>query len=352
PAPTQTPTPEPTAAPTTAPTDAPTNAPTNAPTSVPTDAPTVVPTPTYAPTIAPTSAPTNPPTNSPTDAPTVAPTSAPTTSPTSAPTSAPTTVPTAAPTSTPTSGDVQLCTFTQKILSEYNNQVYADIIHGNTNEKLVYNADTKAIQFKSNGQCLDAYQSGDHYELHTYPCNAFNNNQMWLLDSTRHRLQHAVHYNLCVVVNPYQPGDLVRVEACSERLAQYIDKCTGEDKNYIQIQTCKSNKPLSEYDTGLYADVVRNNLNELFIFKDGAIQAISNGQCLDAFQDDNKLGLHTYPCDQNNVNQKWYMDSGRIKHSVHKDQCLDADPTDPSNKAQMYQCFPNSDNQCWKVVSM
>ncbi|OQS00767.1 hypothetical protein ACHHYP_02681, partial [Achlya hypogyna] len=247
---------------------------------------------------------------------------------------------------------IQLCSFTQKILSEYNNQVYADVIRHNTNEKIVYNAATKSVRFQSNGQCLDAYRDGSRFNLHTWPCDAANSNQHWVLDTAAHRLRHLTHANLCAVVNPYARGDLVRVEPCSASLAQHIDLCTGSSTRYVQIQTCKGNKPLSEGYTSLYVDTVRNNLNELFEFKDGAIKAASNGQCLDAFRDGAGFGLHTYPCDQNNVNQKWYMDNGRIKHSVHKNVCLDADPTDPAHKAQVWQCYPNNDNQCWKLIDM
>ncbi|EQC42061.1 hypothetical protein SDRG_00904 [Saprolegnia diclina VS20] len=240
--------------------------------------------------------------------------------------------------------------FTQKILFEYNNKVYADVIRHNDNEKLVYNAGSQSVVFRSNGQCLDAYKDGDHFELHTWPCDATNANQRWVL--SEHKLRHATHANLCATVNLTTNGDLVRVEACSESLAQYIDKCTGATTQYVQIQTCKGNKPLSEAYTGLYADSARQNLNELFEFKDGYIKSASNGQCLDAFRDGAKLGLHTYECNFDNVNQKWYVDNGRIKHSAHINMCLDADPTDATHKAQMWTCFPNHDNQCWKLVAM
>ena len=62
------------------------------------------------------------------------------------------------------------------------------------------------------------------------------------------------------------------------------------------IQTYKGSKPLSEAYTGLYADSARQNINELFEFKDGYVESASNGQCLDAFRDRDKLALHTYEC--------------------------------------------------------
>ncbi|KDO32526.1 hypothetical protein SPRG_03003 [Saprolegnia parasitica CBS 223.65] len=104
---------------------------------------------------------------------------------------------------------------------------------------------------------------------------------------------------------------VLRVEAGS---VQYIDKCPGATTQSVHIQTCKGKK------LPLYACTARQNLNELFEFKDVYIKCMSNGQCLDGFRDGAKLGLHTY---------------GRIKHSMHTNKCLDVDPTDSTLEAEM-----------------
>ncbi|OQR80614.1 hypothetical protein ACHHYP_17419 [Achlya hypogyna] len=255
---------------------------------------------------------------------------------------APTTV---APTTTaPVGFNLQLCSFTQKALSEFYNQVYADVVRNNANEQLTYVPATQSVRFQSNGQCLKLM---NNVSLVTERCDASDATQRWVLDGSRLR-----QGNTCAVVNLTKAGDVVRAEPCSDNIAQYIDRCTGATPKYVRLEACATRKVLSEAYTGLYADKLRGNVNELFELVDGTVRSVSNGQCLDAFRDGKSFGLHTYACDASNPNQKWYIDGNRIKHATHANLCLDADPRDAGNRAQVWQCFPHNDNQCWNILSL
>ncbi|EQC25284.1 hypothetical protein SDRG_16838 [Saprolegnia diclina VS20] len=123
----------------------------------------------------------------------------------------------------------------------------------------------------------------------------------------------------------------------------------------VQIRT-KRGKYLSEWNTGLFADVWRGNLNELFEVDavTQSIKSVKNQQCLDAYRDHRhgRYRLHTYACDANNANQKWIVGNGQIKHATHDNLCLDVDPTNESHEAQVWTCFEPNDNQQFDVVSL
>ncbi|KDO16057.1 hypothetical protein SPRG_18407, partial [Saprolegnia parasitica CBS 223.65] len=136
-------------------------------------------------------------------------------------------------------------------------------------------------------------------------------------------------------------------------LLQYFSDCKSPSSVSIHLQTCYTNSWLSEYDTGLYADVLRNNANEKFAYDPVAqtLQVGSNGQCLDAFSTGNgKFGLHTYACDATNANQKWVLQDKLVKHATHANLCLDADPTDSGHKVQVWDCTEYNKNQCWNIL--
>ncbi|KDO22697.1 hypothetical protein SPRG_22269 [Saprolegnia parasitica CBS 223.65] len=120
------------------------------------------------------------------------------------------------------------------------------------------------------------------------------------------------------------------------------------EKSYVKLIT-KTNKVISEFYSGVYADWVSDSVNELFVYDSAAktLQAASNGQCLDAYRDGDKFGLHTYACDATNGNQKWIIDAAnhKIKHATHNNLCLDVDPTNPSNAAQVWECHNANTNQ-------
>ncbi|KDO23017.1 hypothetical protein SPRG_11863 [Saprolegnia parasitica CBS 223.65] len=123
----------------------------------------------------------------------------------------------------------------------------------------------------------------------------------------------------------------------------------------VQIRT-KRGKYLSEWNSGLFADVWRGNLNELFEVDAAtqSIKSIKNQQCLDAYRDHRhgQYRLHTYPCAATNDNQKWMIANGKIKHATHDNLCLDVDPTNENHVAQVWACFDHNDNQRFDVVSL
>nr|AIG56216.1 secreted protein [Achlya hypogyna] len=127
---------------------------------------------------------------------------------------------------------------------------------------------------------------------------------------------------------------------------------TEEPKSTTLIRT-KQGKYLSEWNTGLYADVWRGNLNELFEIAEGHIKSVKNGECLDAYKDRyGRAHLHTYPCSAKNKNQRWIVADGKVRHGAHANLCLDVDPTDEDKKAQVWECFDANDNQLFDVVPL
>lgn len=262
---------------------------------------------------------------------------------------------TPAPTTAAPGQDLRFCSYTHHALSEYFGNIYSDVVRNNVNEHFVYDDKTQTIVSKSNGQCLDAFLNGQNqYKVHTYACSAGNANQKWVFNTRNNAIEHATHKGLCLSNHADKPGQQAFVEPCNGGLNQYFANCDDPSKVSVQFQTCYTNSWLSEYYTGLFADKKRGNINELFEYNGWTqqIKVVSNGQCLDAFQDRSKpqgYGLHTYACDANNKNQKWNLDGKRVTHAVHTNLCLDADPTDDSHGAQVWQCTPYNKNQCWNI---
>ncbi|KDO17526.1 hypothetical protein SPRG_21856 [Saprolegnia parasitica CBS 223.65] len=156
---------------------------------------------------------------------------------------------------------------------------------------------------------------------------------------------------------------------------------------------------LSEWNNQLFIDTIKNNKNEGFVIdlkyniiqsassEDGCLSLIKdatntnsvalakctgdatqiwkfdtvakrivhphNGECLDAFRDGDKFGLHTYACDATNANQKWLIDAAghKIKHATHNNLCLDVDPTNPTHAAQVWECHDWNTNQWIDAVA-
>ncbi|OQR89789.1 hypothetical protein ACHHYP_06047 [Achlya hypogyna] len=109
---------------------------------------------------------------------------------------------------------VQLVTKRNAYVFEYYNNLYVGAAADDRNHLFVYNAATKTLQAQSNGQCLDAYQSGNSYQLHTYACDGSNGNQKWIIDSANRKVKHAVHPNLCLDVDPTSPTRSAQVWTC------------------------------------------------------------------------------------------------------------------------------------------
>ncbi|OQS02766.1 hypothetical protein THRCLA_04886 [Thraustotheca clavata] len=243
----------------------------------------------------------------------------------------------------------QFCTDNGLILSEFYGQLYADIVRNNVNEHFTYNQTGGVIIAKSNGQCLEGvpnFYGGDATGIKTAPCDLNNIYQRWDVMNNE-------------IVNPSRaglqagsPGSLIAVKY---PITKFRD-CNGGLPIKVHIVSIRG-KRISEYYSGLYFDEPRDNTNEVFLWDRNAklFKSESSQQCLDAFLGANgKYYVHTYPCDEQNPNQKWdvHADTKQIEHVTHKGQCLDGDPTYPDHHLQMWECALNNPNQNWDVLSV
>ncbi|OQR82581.1 serine protease family S08A [Achlya hypogyna] len=261
---------------------------------------------------------------------------------------------TAAPVPAPET--ITLCDFKHNLLSEWNGQLFVDTEKKNFNEKFWYNVDDKSIQSQSNNEtCLDVYQDAKGAnQVRLHPCTG-GSAQKWGFEPNSHSIRHLTVRNLCLASVRASPGAAPIVTECTGGVSQWFTKCQDAPaaKSYIKLVT-KDKKTFSEYYSGLYANWASDSANELFTYDSNAktLQVASNGQCLDAFRDGDKFGLHTYTCDASNGNQKWIIDAAghKIKHATHNNLCLDVDPTNPTHAAQVWECHNWNTNQWIDVV--
>ncbi|EQC27581.1 hypothetical protein SDRG_14635 [Saprolegnia diclina VS20] len=268
-------------------------------------------------------------------------------------------VPPPAPTSAPLkpAATISLCNYKHSVLSEWNGQLFVDTEKKNFNEKFWYNFDDQSIQSQSNNAtCLDVYQDVQgKNQVRLYACTG-GSAQKWGFEPNSHSLRHLTVRNLCLESAHLTPGASPFVADCTGGISQWFTKCEEAPaaKSYVKLVT-KDKKAISEFYSGVYANWVSDSANELFTYDSNAktLQAASNGQCLDAFRDGDKFGLHTYACDATNDNQKWIIDAAnhKIKHATHNNLCLDVDPTNPSHVAQVWECHNASTNQWIDVVA-
>ncbi|OQR82240.1 hypothetical protein ACHHYP_16338, partial [Achlya hypogyna] len=107
----------------------------------------------------------------------------------------------------------QTC-YTNSWLSEYYTGLYADRPRGTINENWAYDPVAQTLQVGSNGQCLDAFPTGNgKYGLHTYACDGGNKNQKWVLQGSL--VKHAVHRNLCLDADPTDNQHRAQVWDCT-----------------------------------------------------------------------------------------------------------------------------------------
>ncbi|KDO23683.1 hypothetical protein SPRG_11131 [Saprolegnia parasitica CBS 223.65] len=233
--------------------------------------------------------------------------------------------PTPVPRTTPPAPiETNFCTYKKTALSEWNQGLYIDTIKGNKNEGFTIDRVSNVIAAyappKEDSYCLALTKDATNTNTATLTKCKGDETQIWN-------------------VAPCSPG----------AVSQYFDACDNvKEKSYVKLIT-KTNKVISEFYSGVYADWVSDSVNELFVYDSNAktLQAASNGQCLDAFRDGDKFGLHTYACDATNGNQKWIIDAAnhKIKHATHNNLCLDVDPTNPSHAAQVWECHNANTNQ-------
>ncbi|OQR94615.1 hypothetical protein ACHHYP_01086, partial [Achlya hypogyna] len=80
-----------------------------------------------------------------------------------------------------------------------------------------------------------------------------------------------------------------------------------------------SHRGVFEWYRALYADAIEMSPNAQFDYDaaTGAIRVRSNGECLDAYEANGAVHLHTWACDAANGNQQWQVDGDRVAHRVH-----------------------------------
>ncbi|OQR88910.1 hypothetical protein THRCLA_10032 [Thraustotheca clavata] len=260
----------------------------------------------------------------------------------------PTPAPTPIPTPAPTPSTVHFCTISNRVISEFYQNLYINALGGSANENFVYNPTTGAVQVQSNKQCLDSYWDGSQFQVHTWSCDSSNANQQWIV--ANNQVKHRVH-GVCLTTIAGQTN--VAVAPCnSNDIRQWISTSCADAtvRNFVRIQT-QSGKYISEWNSGLYSNALQNNLNELFEINGKMFQAASNGQCFDVYSDNNGYHLHTYTCSSSNGNQQWNVANGKIYHATYSNICLDFDPNDPNHAAQVWQCYANNSNQQFKIIA-
>ncbi|OQR85668.1 hypothetical protein THRCLA_10658 [Thraustotheca clavata] len=176
--------------------------------------------------------------------------------------------------------------FTTKKFVEWATNLYSDVIRNNNNEKFTYDDTTNQLKVQSNNQCVGAWYNNG-FTVHIVPCDANDSSQKWKIDLDNHRLRHLSSNNACLGTIPAEVGYPVYVTTCQESsMNQWINLCSNvQTHNYVLIQSRVFMKPLSEYDTGLYADDQKYNLNEIFDYdvNNKMFKAMSNGQIFGLF---------------------------------------------------------------------
>ncbi|KAF0692734.1 Aste57867_16192 [Aphanomyces stellatus] len=101
-----------------------------------------------------------------------------------------------------------------KVLTAYGTDVFSDWRRGNPNERWSYNAGTQQFRVELTGQCLDAFNDNGTFRVHTWPCDAGNQNQKWIIDVGENSIRHAYHPNVCLDADPNDKASRVQVWGC------------------------------------------------------------------------------------------------------------------------------------------
>ncbi|OQS03294.1 cysteine protease family C01A [Thraustotheca clavata] len=228
---------------------------------------------------------------------------------------------------------------------EYYSDLYAGTPSGSANEQWQYNPVTYQLIVNSNQQCLDAWNTGNGYSLHTYNCDASNGNQQWIIDSPNRRIKHRVHPNLCLDVDPNQ-NNKVQVWTCYDKNPNQQFAPTEEE---VRI-TSYNNLVLATFSNILqfgaewvqYTWVVNNVDHTIRGRRD---LSGSPDMCLDAYQPWNGGIVHMWSCDKTNANQKWKYDptTKQIRHLTHTGFCLDM-ANDQGSTPYLYSCTQPANN--------
>ncbi|OQR86007.1 cysteine protease family C01A [Achlya hypogyna] len=194
-----------------------------------------------------------------------------------------------------------IVTINNLVVSEYYSSLYANPKSGSKNEQWTYDGPTRQIIVGSNKQCLDAYPNGaGGYNVHTYACDANNNNQKWTVDPSNHRIMHETHANLCLAWIARSNEKVVVINVAGLAMTTYDNEAVS----------------FSGASTESMEWWVNN--------ADHTIRTVHN-KCIDAFEPKNGGTVHLYDCDGSNANQKWIFDPAtkQFRHMTHQGFCLD-----------------------------
>ncbi|KDO22694.1 hypothetical protein SPRG_22267 [Saprolegnia parasitica CBS 223.65] len=202
--------------------------------------------------------------------------------------------PTPVPRTTPPAPvETNFCTYKKTALSEWNQGLYIDTIKNNKNEGFTIDRVNNIIAAyappKKDSYCLALTKDATNTNTATLTKCKGDETQIWKFDSAAKRIVHPAS-GFCLTSNAAKLGAGPSVAPCSPgAVSQYFDACDNvKEKSYVKLIT-KTNKVISEFYSGVYADWVSDSVNELFTYDSAAktLQAASNGQCLDAYRDGN-----------------------------------------------------------------
>ncbi|EQC28902.1 hypothetical protein SDRG_13412 [Saprolegnia diclina VS20] len=239
----------------------------------------------------------------------------------------------------------------QFILSEFYGGLYVNFVQGNANELFDFDANNNFIISKSGNTCLTLFTETSTPYVRTDPCTG-GDAQQWSIAGNVIK-SRAGTFDYCLTYVPNQAAVAVGVAPCTDKptTPQYFGSC-DQSTPPTSVRLRSGDNYLSEYFTGLFANTLKRNRNEVFRYDASAktLQVQSNMECLDVYQDTSlAYHLHTYPCNLNNGNQNWNVTvsgANPIQHITYLTQCL----VDKGDKtAGVAPCDSSNQKQLWTV---
>ncbi|KDO27608.1 hypothetical protein SPRG_06876 [Saprolegnia parasitica CBS 223.65] len=243
----------------------------------------------------------------------------------------------------------------QLILSEFYGGLYVNFVQGNSNERFDFDATNGFIISKSGNTCLTLFTETATAYVRTDMCTG-GDAQKWSIAGNA--IKSVGPSNYCLTYVPGQAAVVVGVAPCNgDTATQYFGSC-DQSTPPKSVRIRSGDNYLSEFYTGLFANTLKSNRNEVFRYDANAktLQVQSNLECLDVYQDTSlAYHLHTYPCNLNNGNQKWIVtESGtnRIQHYTYITQCLvDKGDTTAGVAPCDFSNDTSNNKQLWTLVS-
>ncbi|OQR85086.1 cysteine protease family C01A [Achlya hypogyna] len=239
-----------------------------------------------------------------------------------------------------------LMTRNNLMIAEHYSNLFANPKSGLPNEN--WQSHGFQIIVNSNGECLDAFSNGaGGYTVHTFKCDKGNGNQKWIIDSLKHRIQHATHDNLCLDVDPAQ-NNKVQVWTCFDDAPNQWIVRSEEKIGIISMQgrLMTTTGDAVSFASAMWQDSFYWTINNV----DHTMRA-NNGKCIDAFEPKNGGTVHLWDCDGGNANQKWIYDASthQFRHATHTGFCLDMGSA-TGERAHLWTCDASNSLQQFYYV--